>query len=314
MGETIEYERPTHPKQHAHDGVDGSGQVNHGSLTGVTADQHHAKAHAHDGTDGSGQVSHANLTGVTADQHHAQAHSDADHTGPNRVAVQDEGTAIATRATLNFTGAGVTVSDDAANNRVNIDIPGGSGGGPHTHPYTDITTSGMKQTLVLTAAAGSPSGTSGASGPTKVSFPTNNRDVWVLDFSNGTSVTYAFWDIIMPDNWDGGQLTATFHWFANDTTTSGVRWGIAAVATGDGEALDAAFGTAAEVTDANGGVANQLRVSPATAGFLPGGTPAAGKTVTFRVYRDPAHVDDTLAATARLLKVVIEYGVTSLSS
>lgn len=165
MGETIEYERPTHPKLHTHDGLDGSGQVSHASLTGVSADQHHPRAHAHNGTDGSGQVSHvdlvgvnpdqhhpkahahttadgsgqvshADLTNVGPDQHHAKAHSDADHTGPNRVAVQDEGTAIATRATLNFTGAGVTVSDDAANNRVNIDIPGGSGGGGQVyHAY-----------------------------------------------------------------------------------------------------------------------------------------------------------------------------------
>lgn len=42
MGESIEYERPTHPKQHAHDGADGSGTVSHASLTGVTAGQHHA--------------------------------------------------------------------------------------------------------------------------------------------------------------------------------------------------------------------------------------------------------------------------------
>ena len=43
--------------------------------------------------------------------------------------VQDEGTPRTARAGLNFVGAGVTATDDAANNRTTITIPGGSGGG-----------------------------------------------------------------------------------------------------------------------------------------------------------------------------------------
>lgn len=44
-------------------------------------------------------------------------------------ATQKDGTAQTFRATYNFTGPGVTVSDDSVNNRSNIDIPGGTGGG-----------------------------------------------------------------------------------------------------------------------------------------------------------------------------------------
>ncbi|HEX8749240.1 MAG TPA: hypothetical protein VF717_18835, partial [Pyrinomonadaceae bacterium] len=40
-----------------------------------------------------------------------------------KVEVQDEGTIISTRTKLNFLGAGVTVTDEAAQNRVNINIP-----------------------------------------------------------------------------------------------------------------------------------------------------------------------------------------------
>ena len=47
--------------------------------------------------------------------------------------VQDEGIALTKRATLNFTGAGVTVTDDVAGTRTIIDIPGGTGGSG-THP------------------------------------------------------------------------------------------------------------------------------------------------------------------------------------
>lgn len=42
--------------------------------------------------------------------------------------VQDEGNPLTQRAVLNFTGAGVTVTDDAGNSRTVITIPGGGGG------------------------------------------------------------------------------------------------------------------------------------------------------------------------------------------
>lgn len=50
--------------------------------------------------------------------------------------VQDEGSALTQRASLNFTGAGVTATDNSANNRTNITIPGI---GAHTHPISDVT-------------------------------------------------------------------------------------------------------------------------------------------------------------------------------
>lgn len=43
--------------------------------------------------------------------------------------VQDEGTARTARGTLNFVGAGVTATDDAAGNRTLVTIPGATGGG-----------------------------------------------------------------------------------------------------------------------------------------------------------------------------------------
>jgi len=46
-----------------------------------------------------------------------------------RTSVRDEGTLVASRGYLNFTGASVTCTDDAANNEVDCAISGGSGGG-----------------------------------------------------------------------------------------------------------------------------------------------------------------------------------------
>jgi len=44
------------------------------------------------------------------------------------IKIQDEGTQIGARETINFIGAGVTAADDAVNNRVNVNIPGGGVG------------------------------------------------------------------------------------------------------------------------------------------------------------------------------------------
>ena len=74
----------------------------------------------------------------------------------------------------------------------------------------------------------------------------------------------------------------------------------------DGDALDQAFGTAQEVTDANQ-ANDDVNISAATAAITIGGTPAAGNYVHFRAYRDPANGADNLAATAELISIRITY-------
>jgi hypothetical protein len=69
----------------------------------------HAATHQDGGSD---EIDVTNLSGVLADA--------------QKIAVQDEGTLVGTRAQLNFTGPGVSTSDDADNDRVNITIAGGS--------------------------------------------------------------------------------------------------------------------------------------------------------------------------------------------
>ena len=78
--------------------------------------------HASDHNSGGGdEISIAGLSGEAADA--------------QKTSVEDDGVAIGTRPTLNFTGAGVTVTDDVGNNEIDIDIPLG----PHTHVEADIT-------------------------------------------------------------------------------------------------------------------------------------------------------------------------------
>jgi hypothetical protein len=86
-----------------------------------------------------------------------------------------------------------------------------------------------------------------------------------------------------------------------------VVWSISAVAIADGETLDVSGGTAQIVADANKSTAYFLSITDATPDITIAGTPAAGEYVRFGISRDPTHASDTLAATARLLAVVLTY-------
>ncbi|EFM11318.1 hypothetical protein PaecuDRAFT_1764 [Paenibacillus curdlanolyticus YK9] len=72
----------------------------------------HAATHQDGGTD---EINVNNLSGTLAD--------------PQKVLVQDEGTALTARPKINFTGAGVIATDDPTNNRINVTIAGGGSSG-----------------------------------------------------------------------------------------------------------------------------------------------------------------------------------------
>jgi hypothetical protein len=110
----------------------------------------------------------------------------------------------------------------------------------------------------------------------------------------------------MPSDYNGGTITAVFYWMAGTALTNSVEWGLAARAYADGDALDQAFGTPQEVTDANQ-ANDDVNISAATPAITIGGTPAASNYVQFRAYRNPTDANDTLAATAELLAIRITY-------
>jgi hypothetical protein len=161
-------------------------------------------------------------------------------------------------------------------------------------------------TIDLTAAGGLPSLTNGASGPNSNNFSSNAVDLFSLDFDPSTE-QYAQWCFVMPSDWDGGTITARFVWLADDATTNAVIWGVQGRAYGDGDAIDQAWGTAQEVSDANGGTANQVRISGASSAMTFAGTPAASEVVAVRVYRKAADAGDSLSVSAALLHVLLTY-------
>jgi hypothetical protein len=72
--------------------------------------------------------------------------------------IQDEGSALTQRAALNFLGSGVTATDDSANNRTNVTIPGGaSSGDPDGFITLDTGSTATAGTALNAAIAALPS-------------------------------------------------------------------------------------------------------------------------------------------------------------
>jgi len=122
-----------------------------------------------------------------------------------------------------------------------------------------------------------------------------------LDFHQSQN-QYAQFHIGMPKGWDKGTLTYKAIWTSASGGAGDVVWGLRAVARGDDDPLDAAFGTAQEVTDTVLAT-NDVHQSPDSAALTVGGSPQPRDLVTFEVYRNAADAADTLGAFALLLGI-----------
>ncbi|MFA5238279.1 MAG: hypothetical protein WC476_01050 [Phycisphaerae bacterium] len=164
-----------------------------------------------------------------------------------------------------------------------------------------------KRTIILGAAGGWPSTTSGCADPTRVEYTTNKQNLYIMDFDKDT-VEYAQWTIFMPDSYDGGTIIVRFIWLS--TTNSGdVVWNIQGRTYGDGEAIDQAWGDVVAVTDTTPGTAGQIAISAESSAITLSGTPAPGELCQIRVSRNASNGSDTLAADARLIAIKLEYGI-----
>ncbi len=125
-----------------------------------------------------------------------------------------------------------------------------------------------------------------------------------LDFSAGAS-RYAQFTVAMPKSWNEGTVTLEFLWTAA-SGSGAVVWAAQAVALSNGDALDAAFGAAQQVTDALL-AAGDLHRAPETGALTIGGTPAEGDLVVFQVQRLATDGADTLTSVAPLIGVRLFY-------
>lgn len=173
-----------------------------------------------------------------------------------------------------------------------------------------------RQTIPIMAGGMKARVTSGAT-PASIETTTNRINLNTMDYS-GSTQAFAQFAMTMPKEWDEGPMRAMFFWTTpgGATVAQGVVWGIQAVCFNDNDSLDAAFGTAVEVTDALlSTTANVLHRTDETADFTPAGSPAAQELAVFQVYRDPADVNDTMSTiNARLLGLLLFIGVNAGNS
>ena len=154
--------------------------------------------------------------------------------------------------------------------------------------------------------------TSGAAAGT-AETTTNRVMQKTLDF-DASAIEYAQFSFRAPKRWNEGTMTAIFVWSHAATTVNfKVAWGIQGLARSDDDALDTAFGTAVTVND-TGGTTDDIYHTAETSAFTLSGTPAAGDSLFFQVYRNATDAtNDTLAIDARLLGVHLFWTADSAS-
>lgn len=151
-----------------------------------------------------------------------------------------------------------------------------------------------------------PRETAGAAGSQVLTAGSNYFNYLAFDAS---TIEYAWANVPMPVNYNGGTITARFYWSHPATTTNfDVVWGIAATSMTNAEALNASLGTAVTTTD-TGGTEATLYVSDVTSAVTVGGTPDDYHLLHFDVYRKADDAADTLAVDAYLHGVLITYGI-----
>ncbi len=107
--------------------------------------------------------------------------------------------------------------------------------------------------------------------------------------------------IMLPSDWTGA-IDLRFKWQTSATAGS-VVWQAATICVADAEVNDVAWNTASTVTDVAKGTT--LQANDASIAGLTATGCAAGELLHLKIFRDPAHASDDLAATADLIGVEV---------
>jgi len=155
------------------------------------------------------------------------------------------------------------------------------------------------QTCYIPAKAMRPTSSNPCADITDVETTSGRPDLQVLDF-DASSDEHAQFDIAFPKSWDAGTITFRVFWVSTATDTDGVSWALQGLSVADNTTIDAAYGTAVVVDDANQSAAEEMLVS-ATSGAVTISNAADDCMTFFRIFRDVSDSNDTAAEDARLL-------------
>lgn len=169
------------------------------------------------------------------------------------------------------------------------------------------------RTIFLSGAGGIGSASSEAPLDT-ITAPTYGQTFDAIKFvADATENQYREWTFVMPENYDGGPLTATFYWTVTASEPTGdVVFGIQGRSYGEGENLDQEWGEPGEVTDTVIGP-YLPHISPLSTEFTLSGTPTGGELVQIRVYRNVESKDDDCSSDIFLQGVIMTYHTISYS-
>ena len=157
-----------------------------------------------------------------------------------------------------------------------------------------------KETMWIPSSAMYGATTNGADAQ-QVETTATRPDMKVLDFDASTA-EYAQFSVAFPKSWAAGTVTYQVYWTPGSTNTGNCIFGLQGVSCGDGDTIDVAYGTAAEVTDAGIGTVEDQQIT-SESGAVTITAAAAGEQTYFQLYRDAADGSDTFSAAARVLGV-----------
>lgn len=135
----------------------------------------------------------------------------------------------------------------------------------------------------------------------------NRKGIAFVEFVNGAN-EFAVVKFKFPRNYNNGTITVVINWTSQVEGAGNVIWGVAAVATADGDDLAAAatnFGTEITVTDTQTTI-NFDQESPRTAAITLANTPADADTIYIRIQRRGADGGDTFTQPVQMLGIYAE--------
>jgi hypothetical protein len=157
-----------------------------------------------------------------------------------------------------------------------------------------------KRTIVLTSE-GATLGNSGNA--TRTLIDGSGYSYYVLEYPYLTASANAYWSWIMPDSYDGGAIDISLYWNSGSASLNSANWAVETGSINEGIALGGSLTGTGSVLKASQGD-SKMTVSELS---IANPSWSGGNLTIFRVYRDLS--TDTLAATANLIRVKLEYSV-----